>query len=213
MHQPTCFDFHQVRNESRGVTLCAQYRNSAISQILEGIPHAHPKEGSCYRAARRFRRASGASVGQSSTADCPGGGSCDDKDTAYRVFGGYKFHPNIAVEGGYAPLGETSSGAFKFESNAWDIVGVGSWPLGNNFSILGKLGFYNAEVKLSGPVSGKKTTTDLTYGIGGQFDFNRNLGLRLEWNRYSGVKAPDVAGRSSSDTDIDVLSVGALWRF
>ena len=74
-------------------------------------------------------------------------------------------------------------------------------------------GFYNAELKLSGLASGKKTTTDLTYGIGGQYDFNRNLGLRLEWNRYSGVKAPDVAGRSSSDTDIDVLSVGALWRF
>jgi OmpA-OmpF porin, OOP family len=159
----------------------------------------------------------GASVGQSSTADCPGGGSCDDKDTAYRIFGGYKFHPNIAVEGGYAPLGETSSGAFKFESNAWDIVGVGSWPLGNNFSILGKLGFYNAEVKLSGPVSGKKTTTDLTYGIGGQYDFNRNLGLRLEWNRYSKVKGPDASAPgivvTGGDTDIDVLSLGALWRF
>ena len=41
----------------------------------------------------------GISAGQSKS-DCRGGGSCDDKDTAYRVFGGYKFHPNIAVEGG-----------------------------------------------------------------------------------------------------------------
>jgi OOP family OmpA-OmpF porin len=158
----------------------------------------------------------GISAGQSKS-DCPGGGSCDDKDTAYRVFGGYKFHPNIGVEGGYSPLGETTSSfggaSLKAEANAWDIVGVGSFPLGNNFSILGKLGFYNAEIKLSGVASGKKTTTDLTYGIGGQYDFNRNLGLRLEWNRYSGVKAPDVAGVSGGDTDIDVLSVGALWRF
>ena len=52
----------------------------------------------------------GISAGQSKS-DCPGGGSCDDKDTAYRVFGGYKFHPNIAVEGGYSPLGETSGGS------------------------------------------------------------------------------------------------------
>ena len=153
----------------------------------------------------------GASVGQS-TSDCGRIAGCDDKDTAYRIFGGYKFHPNIAVEGGYSPLGEISGSGIKAESNAWDIVGVGSWPLGNNFSVLGKLGFYNAEMKLSGAASGKKTTTDLTYGVGGQYDFNRNLGLRLEWNRYSGVKAPDIAG-SSSDTDIDVLSVGALWRF
>jgi len=161
----------------------------------------------------------GASVGQSK-ADCNTSGtgfSCDDKDTSYRVFGGYKFHPNIAVEGGYAPLGDvTAAGGginLKLETNAWDLVGVGIWPLGNNFSIFGKLGFYNAELKLSGVASGKKTTTDLTYGVGGQYDFNRNLGLRLEWNRYSGVKAPDVAGTSSGDTDIDVVSVGALWRF
>jgi OmpA-OmpF porin, OOP family len=159
----------------------------------------------------------GASVGQSKS-DCNGGGSCDDKDTAYRIFGGYKFHPNIAVEGGYAPLGETSAslgalGNVTAEANAWDIEGVGSWGLGNNFSVFGKLGFYNAEVKLGGIASGKKTTTDLLYGLGGQYDFNRNLGLRLEWTRYSGVKSPDVAGLSSGDNDIDVVSVGALWRF
>jgi OmpA-OmpF porin, OOP family len=158
----------------------------------------------------------GASVGQSKS-DCNGGGSCDDKDTAYRIFGGYKFHPNIAVEGGYAPLGETSAsfgalGNVTAEANAWDIEGVGSWGLGNNFSIFGKLGFYNAEVKLGGIASGKKTTTDLLYGLGGQYDFNRNLGLRLELTRYSGVKSPDVAGRSG-DSDIDVVSLGALWRF
>jgi OOP family OmpA-OmpF porin len=162
----------------------------------------------------------GASVGQS-TADCNvSGGSCDDKDTAYRVFGGYKFHPNIAVEGGYSPLGETTAsfpGAnVTAEANAWDLVGVGIWPLGNNFSIFGKVGFYNAELKLGGALSGKKTTTDLTYGVGGQYDFNRNLGLRLEWQRYSGVKSPDATAGGltfSGETDIDVLSVGALWKF
>ena len=160
----------------------------------------------------------GASVGQSKS-DCPGGlGSCDDKDTAYRIFGGYKFHPNIAVEGGYAPLGESSGslgalGNVTAEANAWDLEGVGSWGLGNNFSVFGKLGFYNAEVKLGGVASGKKTTTDLLYGLGGQYDFNRNLGLRLEWTRYSGVKAPNVGAASGSDTDIDVVSLGALWRF
>ncbi|HJY77769.1 MAG TPA: outer membrane beta-barrel protein [Burkholderiales bacterium] len=154
----------------------------------------------------------GASVGQSSS-DCGALSGCDDKDTAYRIFGGYKFHPNIAVEGGYSPLGSIEGSGIKAESNAWDVVGVGSWPLGNNFSIFGKLGFYNAEVKLSGNASGKKTTTDLTYGVGGQYDFNRNLGLRLEWSRYSGVKAPDVGGTSSGDNDIDVVSLGALWRF
>ena len=152
----------------------------------------------------------GASVGQS-TSDCPGGlGSCDDSDTAYRVFGGFRFNRNLAIEGGYAPLGEISGSGITLESNAWDLVGVGIWPFSPQFSVYGKLGFYNAEAKLSGPISGKKTTTDLTYGLGAQFDFARNLGVRGEWQRYTGIEAP---GGLSGDSDIDVLSVGVLFKF
>jgi OmpA-OmpF porin, OOP family len=153
----------------------------------------------------------GASVGQATSGDCnvP---SCDDKDTSYRVFGGYQFNRNLAVEAGYAPLGEVSGGNLNLETNAWDLVGVGIWPLNQQFSIYGKLGFYNAEAKLSGPVSGKKTTTDLTYGLGGQFNISRNLGLRLEWQRYGGVEAPQIGG-VGGDTDIDTLNLGALWKF
>lgn len=153
----------------------------------------------------------GAAIGQS-MADCGNLPSCDDKDTAYRVFGGYQFNRNIAVEGGYTPLGEISSGSLKLETNAWDLVAVGIWPLNQAFSIYGKLGFYNAELEVSGPISGKKTTTDLTYGVGGQFNLGRNVGLRLEWQRYGGVEAPQVGGLSG-DSDIDVISLGALWKF
>src|SRR3954469_14589313 len=80
----------------------------------------------------------GASVGQSKS-DCGGSsGSCDDKDTAYRIFGGYKFHPNIAVEGGYSPLGETSAsvgglGSVTAEANAGGFVGGGGGAAGNEF--------------------------------------------------------------------------------
>src|SRR6185436_11566419 len=170
--------FARISNEVRFAERAGGYPLGAISQITEGTPmHTQTKvlatallAGFAALPTLAMAQAkggnadlgfyAGASVGQSKTSDCPGGGSCDDKDTAYRVFGGYKFHPNIAVEGGYSPLGETSSsfagGSLKAEANAWDIVGVGSWPLGNNFSILGKLGFYNAELKASGLVSGKK---------------------------------------------------------
>jgi OOP family OmpA-OmpF porin len=154
----------------------------------------------------------GASVGQATSTDC-NLSSCDDKDTSYRVFGGYQFSRNLAVEGGYAPLGEVSGANATLETNAWDLVGVGIWPLNQQFSIYGKLGFYNAEAKLSGVASGNKTTTDLTYGLGGQFNFSRNLGLRLEWQRYSGVEAPQAGAVGGGDTDIDTLNLGVLFKF
>lgn len=162
----------------------------------------------------------GGSVGQS-MADCnASGGSCDDKDVAYKVFGGYQFNRNLAAELGYSQLGEWSSsfpgGSVNLEATVWDLVGVGIWPLNQQFSIYGKLGVYSAEAKLSGLVSGKKTTQDLTYGLGGQFNFSRNLGLRLEWQRYSGLESPSTTGGGvtvSGESDIDVLSLGVLWKF
>ena len=161
----------------------------------------------------------GAAVGQSTT-DCgTSGASCDDEDTAYKIFGGYKFNRNLAVEGGYTPLGESTasvgSANIKSEATAWDLVGVGSIPLGNNFSIFGKLGVYSGELEVSSNiagVSGKKTTTDLTYGAGVQFDFARNLGVRAEWQRYQGLEFPSTAS-TSGDTDVDVMSVGLLFTF
>jgi hypothetical protein len=73
------------------------------------------------------------------------------------------------------------------------------WPLGNNFHILGKLGFANWEIdsNQAGSVDG----TDLTWGVGAQFDLGRNLGLRAMWQRYE------------ADEEIDFLNVGVIWKF
>src|SRR3954471_8968815 len=55
----------------------------------------------------------GGSIGQSkNNLSCPAGSSCDDSDTAFRVFGGYNFNKNFGAELGYADLGKfTASGA------------------------------------------------------------------------------------------------------
>jgi OOP family OmpA-OmpF porin len=160
----------------------------------------------------------GGSVGQS-TADCNATArtSCDDEDTAWKIFGGYQFNRNFAAELGYSELGEvSSSGPFstKVDSKLWDLVGVGSIPLGNNFSLYGKLGAYRADAELSSSVgvSGDKSTTDLTYGLGARYDFTRNFGVRAEWQRYQGIEVPSTAV-TSGDSDIDVLNIGALWKF
>jgi OOP family OmpA-OmpF porin len=163
----------------------------------------------------------GGSIGQSKT-DCsaPPGFSCDDKDTAYKIFGGYQINRNFAAEAGYTDLGKlTASGGgvnVEAKAKAWDLVGVGAFPLSDQFSIYGKLGLYSGEVKVSSNIvggSGKKTTTDLTYGAGVQYNFTRNLGLRGEWQRYGSAKTPDTAATSEEKNDIDVLSLGVVYKF
>ena len=170
----------------------------------------------------------GASIGQSRAKDfCDdsGGFSCDDKDTAWKLFGGYQFNRHLAVEAGYTDLGEVgASGVLSgvsvrgtVEVTAFELMGVGSFPVMDRFALYGKLGVYRAETEQSvtgtlGTITvtdnASENNTDLTFAFGARFDITRNLGIRAEWQRYL-----DVGGGEIGEDDVDVLSVGVLWRF
>jgi OmpA-OmpF porin, OOP family len=153
----------------------------------------------------------GLSIGQTKAKDgCSAGAafgiSCDDKDTAWKIFGGYQFNRYAAAEAAYTDLGKVKgsspAGSFEAKSNAWELVGVGSYPIGTSgFAPYAKLGLYRGETKTSGVVTGKDTSNDWTGGLGVRYDFMRNFAVRAEWQRYNG------------DSDIDVFSIGALYKF
>lgn len=117
-----------------------------------------------------------------------------DDDIGFKILGGYRFHPNLAAEIGYGMLYDKSG----VEVTALEAVVVGMFPLNNQFSLIGKLGFANVDVEVPGASDDK---TELTWGIGAQYDLGRNLGLRAVWQRYE------------TDDAIDYLAVGVLWRF
>lgn len=170
----------------------------------------------------------GASIGQARAkefCDDSGGLSCDDKDTAWKVFGGYQFNRHFAVEVGYADLGEVGASGVvsgvsvsgNIEATAFELMAVGSIPVRDRLSVYGKVGLYRAETErsLSGTLgtisvtdNDKETNTDLTFAFGVKFDITRNLGVRAEWQRYL-----DVGGGDIGEDDIDVLSVGLVYRF
>ena len=159
----------------------------------------------------------GATIGQSKAKDaCEGLSDCDDKDTAWRILGGYQFNKNFAVELGYTDMGEVSASAAGFnasvEAAVWEVVAVGSWPFTPNFSAYGKLGMYRGETdfttNLPGIPNESESNTDLTFGIGVRWDFTKNLGLRAEYQIYQ-----DVGGGNIGEDDLDVISVGVIWKF
>jgi OOP family OmpA-OmpF porin len=158
----------------------------------------------------------GATIGQSKFKDaCEGttsGVSCDDKDTAWRLLAGYQFHPNFAAEIGYHNFGEAKASGFgaeaKAKATAWELVGLGIWPVANQFGIYGKFGLHHSEVKFESNVgvNDKTTGNGTTFGAGLQWDVMPALGLRAEWQRYQKVGG-------ESDNKLDVLSLGGVWRF
>ena len=166
----------------------------------------------------------GAGFGQSKAKEwCTnaGGISCDDRDTAWKAFGGYQFSRNFAAEVGYTNLGQFNASVAGLTDSAkvraWDASVLAGWPFTNQFGIYGRLGAYRANAKEETNFVGnfEHDNSDLTYGLGAQVDFTRNLGLRVEWQRFAKVGGGDVAlGPNPGDkSDIDVFGLSALWRF
>jgi len=117
-----------------------------------------------------------------------------DDDIGFKLLGGYQFHRNIAAELGYGMLYD-KGGA---EVTAIELVAVGMFPIANQLSIIGKLGFANVDVEVAGASDDK---TELTWGLGVQYDLSRNLGLRALWQRYE------------TDNSVDFLALGVTWKF
>jgi len=143
----------------------------------------------------------GGTIGQAEYKDATG----DDKDTAWRILGGYQFNRHFAAELGYHNLGEASTAGGALEGNAIEVVGIGAFPIVDKLSVYGKLGVYRGELEAPGA---KETNSDLTYGVGLQYDFLKNVGVRGEWQRYS-----KMGGGNLVETDVDVMSVGLVYRF
>ncbi|MEJ2452337.1 MAG: outer membrane beta-barrel protein [Gammaproteobacteria bacterium] len=156
--------------------------------------------------------------------------SIDDTDTSYNFFAGYKFTPNFAAELGYVNLGKyniAASGTVSatpvsingdWEPTGFTLSGVGILPIQPNFSVLGRIGFFNWNVDLNvnasiGGLPGSGSTsssgTDLLYGVGVQWDANQQFSVRGEYTRYSNVGDENTTGQS----DIDNLSISAIYNF
>lgn len=129
----------------------------------------------------------GAEVGQTKVDNA-------DDDIGFKLLGGYRFHRNIAAEVGYGMLYDKSD----VEVTALEFVAVGMFPVANQLSLLGKLGLANVEFDTR---TGSRDTTDLTWGLGVQYDLTPNLGLRALWQRYE------------TDDAINYLAIGATWKF
>lgn len=147
----------------------------------------------------------GGSIGSSHwKGDDVGAASTDRNDTAYKLYGGYGITPNFGVELGYANVGKFSSGAGSLKADALYLDGVGTLPLGNGFSALGRVGVFNG--KLDSSLAGSDRGTSYKVGAGVQYDIDKNLGVRGEWERYRF----DALGTKANT---DLYSVGVNYKF
>jgi len=152
----------------------------------------------------------GGSIGQSEAdGSCPGGFSCDFKDTAWKIFGGYRINRNFAAEAFWGQWGEisisTGGANATAESRTIGVAGLAILPVGNQFEVFGKLGIGSTKIDASGTAGGFSASasdsgSDVLYGVGATYNFTRNLGVRAEWERLN-------------DSEQDIMSIGLQYRF
>ncbi len=158
----------------------------------------------------------------------------DDSDTAFGLAGGYQVNRNFAAELAYVDLGDISYSANGTVTDGVDTfdagVGIdqstsgpvfsllGIVPIGERFSVFGRVGIAlmsvdgDVSVTIDGETETDSVSTDrsnLMYGVGGEFSFNKRFGVRLGWDRYADVGSDDQMG----EVDIDVISLGLRYNF
>lgn len=139
----------------------------------------------------------------------------DDDDTSFGVYLGYRFTRHFALEGEYTDFGNLEVSLSDLEINnprleprTWGVRAVGFLPLSDSFELLGGVGLHSFDLDPRDEqgfrdVVGSKSSTDLYYGVGGQFNFQGGLSLRGQYQRYEFKRA------GSSDE----ISLGLHYRF
>lgn len=123
----------------------------------------------------------GASIGGSDWSHSLAGVDGSSHGVAGKIYGGYNFTPNFALEAGAARLGSMSDPNGRIGANAVFVDGVGTLPLADKWSLLGRAGIARAD--FNGSV-GNDSGTGLKLGAGVQYDLTRTMALRAEYEQY-----------------------------
>ncbi len=108
------------------------------------------------------------------------------------------FNNGFGIEGGYIDfgkpdddfLGETA----QIDAEAWNLYGVGTLGLSDNFDLFAKAGLisWEADSFLNGVPVGVDDGEDLALGIGAKFGSESGLGLRAEFEWFDVDEADAV---------------------
>jgi len=143
-------------------------------------------------------------------------GTVDGKDSGSKLYGGYRFGRNFAVELAWVDLGGAGySGDFfgtpvtggRVKVSGFNSSIVGLLPATSQLELFAKAGVYAWEAKANDttggvPFSGKINGTNASFGLGANYYFSKNVGARLEWEHFE--LDPGSAG---------LFSAGLVVRF
>lgn len=150
----------------------------------------------------------------------------DERDKAYKIFGGYQFNRYFGLEAGYFDLGRSSFRATTVPAGTLDgnmrfrgynLDAVGTLPIGDQFALIGRVGGAFARTRGSFNGTGAATVanpaptdrqTNPKVGIGMQYAFTPGFMMRAEAERYGVSDGLGKRGRVNTYTVSLVMPFG-----
>jgi OmpA-OmpF porin, OOP family len=136
--------------------------------------------------------------------------TCDQRDTAWKVYAGGSMSGVLGLEIGYTDFGRIHASGGETKAWAVPISLTAGIPVGP-VRVFGKAGGLYGRTDVNADPStlfdtGHKSGWGWLYGAGASVAVSQNLALRAEWERY---KLDFVGGRD----DVDMVSAGVQFRF
>lgn len=144
--------------------------------------------------------------------------STEDSDNAWKIYLGIPFNKYLGLELGYAKLGDqtvrNATSSSRATSTAYLFDLVGNYDFNESFSLLGKVGMHRWGVNDDTTRIGVGATNgadgfDFTYGLGVQYNVNKDVGLRMEWERIDDMGHEGTTGK----IDANLITIGVVYRF
>jgi OOP family OmpA-OmpF porin len=152
----------------------------------------------------------GVNVGSAKTKESFDGISRSEKNTGYKLYGGFDFTKNFGAEIGYVDFGKVSDPIGSYKTRAFYAAATGTLPLNEQFSLLAKVGVTANRLKWNenGGDSGTEKNTNAMFGVGAAYNFTKNLSVVAEYENFG--KAVDEA---DGNVKVDLFSVGLRYKF
>ncbi|RQO63295.1 hypothetical protein DBR47_01755 [Paucibacter sp. KBW04] len=132
--------------------------------------------------------------------------------TGFGALVGYSLSENVAFEATVRRLGSWDVDSVDTSANALQVSVLGILPLGNGFSLYGRLGASRNSLDASYQnVTASVSSTEAVFGLGAAYQINNNFSVRAEYADLGNNKIE--AGNFSTKVKINQFNVGLNYAF
>lgn len=136
-----------------------------------------------------------------------------NKETGYKLYGGYSITKNFGAEIGYVHLGKLTQtdgvNSASYDPSALYIAGTAAYPVNDNFNVFAKAGFTRNTTKLSINTDSRTFHKNaVILGVGAEYDFTKNISAVAEYQNFG-----KVLSENGISVKADMYSLGLRYKF